>query len=140
MNIPINRNIDEFKDDFFKGLTFRQTCFSAITLFSGTAGFVIVNVAFGIPQAISIYVTIMCAAPWAVWGFIRIKGMSAKDYLQKRFYVMAHPIFLYRSAEGLCKAPPEETKNGKKKCRREKEKVGLCSPQGGEYLDYLQGS
>ena len=35
MLIPVNQNIDEYKDDFYKGLTLRQSVISLITIAVG---------------------------------------------------------------------------------------------------------
>ena len=35
MLIPVNQNIDEYKDDFYKGLTLRQSVISLVTVAVG---------------------------------------------------------------------------------------------------------
>ena len=39
MKIPVNKNIDVYKDDFFKGLSMRECLCALLTLVSGTAVF-----------------------------------------------------------------------------------------------------
>ncbi len=136
MNIPINRNIDEFQDDFYKGLSFRQTCFSAVTLVSGGAVFTFTYAILGIPQMLAVYLTIAAAAPWAAWGFIKIKGMPVNTYLKKRRELGKNPVLLYRSCEGRASEGAARMER-KKKIRRQKKrdkKAVLCSPQKGAYL------
>lgn len=131
MNIPINRNIDEFRDDFYKGLSFRQTCFSVLTVGAGGAAFVFTKVILGIPQMIAVYITIAAAAPWAVWGFIKIRGMPANVYLKKR-KLKKVPILLYRSTEGSFQKEAHPEKKEKKQKKQDR-KVMLCPPQEGMY-------
>ena len=39
MKIPVNKNIDVYKDDFFKGLSMRECLCALLTVASGTAVF-----------------------------------------------------------------------------------------------------
>lgn len=132
MNISINRNIDEFRDDFYKGLSFRQTCFSVLTVGAGGVAFVLTKVILGIPQMIAVYITIAAAAPWAVWGFIKIRGMPANVYLKKTRKLKKVPILLYRSTEGSFRKETHP-KTKEKKQKKQDRKVMLCPPQEGMY-------
>lgn len=137
MNIPINRNIDEFQDDFYKGLSFRQTCFSAVTLVSGGTVFTFTYAILGIPQMLAVYLTIAAAAPWAAWGFIKIRGLPVNVYLKKRRALGRNPVLLYRSCEGRTEVAGAARIERKQKTRGQKKrdkKAVLCSPQKGVYL------
>ena len=50
MQIPVNKNIDDYKDDVFKGLTLRQAAMAALTVASGILGFAIGHFLLGLPQ------------------------------------------------------------------------------------------
>lgn len=95
MKIPVNKNIDEYKDDFFKGLTLRQTVAAASTLVVGIGGFFLVHLLFGIPQSISLYIVMPLAFAVGASGFLEIHGMSPYQYISKKIRITREP--LYRS-------------------------------------------
>ena len=43
MKVQVNQNIDSYKDDFFKGLTFRQTAVSVIGVSVGAGIFLVLT-------------------------------------------------------------------------------------------------
>ena len=63
MLIPVNQNIDEYKDDFYKGLTLRQSVISLVTVAVG----------------VLVYLALTIAA----YGFLKIHGMNIAEYLRK---------------------------------------------------------
>lgn len=74
MKIPVNKNIDVYKDDFFKGLSMRECLCALLTLVSGTAVFFLSDSLLRLPQEVSLYcalpVSFLCAAS----GFLKISG------------------------------------------------------------------
>ena len=123
MIIRINKNIEEYKDDFWKGLTFRQTVFSVVTVILGAGSFFIANVIIGLPQMVSIYVAILFALPCALMGFMKIHGMTILQYLHCRRKVMEAPLFLYQSEKSVCSPVIKGQEPVKKKKKDKKEKV-----------------
>lgn len=93
MKIPVNKNIDEYKDDFFKGLTLRQTVSAAITLAVGIGVFFLCS-AIGIPQGISLYLAMPLAFVTGASGFLEIYGMTPLRYIRKRLRIMRHPLYI----------------------------------------------
>lgn len=93
MKIPVNKNIDEYKDDFFKGLTLRQTVSAALTLAVGIGVFFLCS-AIGIPQGISLYLAMPLAFLTGASGFLKIYGMTPPQYIRKRLRIMRHPLYV----------------------------------------------
>ena len=94
MKVAVNKNIDDYKDDFFKGLTFYQTVMSVLALVSGTAVFFICFGMFGIPQSVSLYLALPAAFIFAASGFLKIDGMAPITYLKKRLYCIRNPLYV----------------------------------------------
>lgn len=101
MNIHVNKNFDEYKDDFFKGLPPRETLFGALTLLSGAGSFVACTLLFDMPQLISTYITILFTAPPAILGFFKIDNMSILKYCKKKRECKKNALFLYESEESI---------------------------------------
>jgi len=126
--IRINKNIEEYKDDFWKGLTFQQTIFSGVTVVLGTGSFFIANLTIGLPQMVSIYVAILFALPCALMGFKKIHGMTILQYLHCKKKVMNTPLLIYQSEKSVCIPSVQEQDPIKKEKKDKKEKVLFETP------------
>ena len=84
MLIPVNQNIDEYKDDFYKGLTLRQSVISLITVGVGALVYMTLTMVLGLPQSLSLYMTLPVVFPIAAYGFLKIHGMNIAEYMRKR--------------------------------------------------------
>jgi len=96
MQIPVNKNVEKYQDDFFKGLTFHQTFFSILTIIAAVGGFLFFRFLVHLPNDICIYAAIPIAIPPAAIGFVKIQGMSPLDYFKAKWKVKNNPIFLFR--------------------------------------------
>ncbi|MSS14018.1 PrgI family protein [Porcincola intestinalis] len=83
MLIPVNQNIDEYKDDFYKGLTLRQSVISLITIAVGAAVYLTLTGVLHLPQSLALYLTLPVVFPIAAYGFLKIHGMNIAEYLRK---------------------------------------------------------
>ena len=54
MLIPVNQNIDEYKDDFYKGLTLRQSVISLVTVAVGVLVYLALTGLFHLPQSLAL--------------------------------------------------------------------------------------
>lgn len=95
MQIPVNKNMDEYKDDFFKGLTFKQTMICIAALGTGIGVFLFFYLWMGLGQNLSVYLTLPFVFPIAASGFLKIGGMGPREYFQKKKVVRHHPIYYY---------------------------------------------
>jgi len=95
MQIPVNKNIDNYKDDFFKGLTMKQTLFAAMTLAVGVGVFCLMNMFFHLDATLSIYLSVPFCVPVAALGFLRPHGMSMREYSRRKKEIKAVPILYF---------------------------------------------
>lgn len=84
MQIQVNKNLDEYRDDFYKGLTLKQTVLSVLTVVVGTGVFLVFHKVCGIGQTTALYLSFPVALPVAVSGFLKIHGMTFSEYLKKK--------------------------------------------------------
>ncbi|MCD8154396.1 MAG: PrgI family protein [Clostridiales bacterium] len=96
MQIPVNKDIDDYKDDFFKGMTLRQTTMCVLTLAVGIGCYFLCNSVLGLPQTVSLYLVFPVALPFAAAGFLKIDGMPPLEYLKRRREVTQTPLYHYR--------------------------------------------
>lgn len=95
MQIPVNKNIDNYKDDFFKGLTMKQTLFAGLTLAVGVGIFAILNLVLHLDATLSIYLSVPFCIPVAAIGFLRPHGMSLNEYRIKKKEMKAMPVLYF---------------------------------------------
>ena len=108
MKIMVNDNIDEYKDDFYKGLTFRQTLFAGLAVMAGAAAFLIMHIFFGLPQSVALYAALPVVFPIAAAGFLKIHGMTLLEYLKARKAVRECPGYDYKPV--MVQVMEDETK------------------------------
>ena len=84
MTIPVNKDLDSYKDDFFKGLTLKQTALSVVSIAAGTGTFLAGTYLLKLDTSISFYLALPVVLPIAASGFLRIHGMTLPAYIKRR--------------------------------------------------------
>src|SRR5690606_30412927 len=79
LEVKINREIREYTESIFFGLSLRQFFFSALAVGVAIALYFMLRSRFGI-ETLS-WVCVLGAAPFAALGFIRYHGMNAEQLL-----------------------------------------------------------
>lgn len=97
MQISVNKNLDEYKDDFYKGLTLRQTVLSIVTVTVGTGIFLLLHSICGMGQTAVLYLSILAALPFAASGFLKIHGMSLQEYFRRKREVTGQIMYRFES-------------------------------------------
>ncbi|MCC8051573.1 MAG: PrgI family protein [Clostridiales bacterium] len=146
MQIPVNKDIDEYKDDFFKGLTMRQTIVCAVTVAVGVCSFLLFSAVLRLPQTISLYLVFPVALPVAAVGLWKIDGLSPLEYLKRKRSVTRTPIYRYKPLVfgameqngGMVEADADKM-SGNQKGEKQKEikkmnKIGMLGPAEEETL------
>lgn len=95
MQIPVNKNIDHYKDDFFKGMTMRQAIFCIATVVTGAAAFLFFYMYLKLPVMAAIYLMLPIAFPVAAAGFLQIGGKSPGEYFKLRARTKKTPLYLF---------------------------------------------
>ena len=79
MEVKINREIREYTESVFFGLSLRQIIFSVCALAVAVAGFFLLKPALGTET--TSWICILAAAPFAALGFIKYNGMTAGKFV-----------------------------------------------------------
>lgn len=79
MEIKINREIRDYHESMFMGLSLRQTIFSVMAILVAIGLYFWLNPILG-TETVS-WVCILGAAPFAALGFVSYHGMSAEKFL-----------------------------------------------------------
>jgi hypothetical protein len=95
MQIQVNKNIDDYKDDFFKGLTLQQTVSAAATLAAGGGTFALLTYSLKLPATLALYGAFPVAFPIAASGFLKIHGMGIAEWFKGKKRVKDRPLFVY---------------------------------------------
>ena len=120
MMIPVNQDIDSYKDDFFKGLTMRQTLFAvaAVVVSGGLLAFFLLYLKLN--ASVAMYLTLPVAFPIIAVGFIKIHGIPLGEYLKRKKRVQQQSSFFYQpemvfwSNQGMLPKEEAEDKSGRK--------------------------
>lgn len=127
MQTPINQDIDKFKDDFFKGLTMKETMW-------GAAGFLVGVILIGfqyfylhIPVEIAVFIALPFIAILAINGFYTRNGLSFIQLTLLKFKISKSPTLVYKCPdprdekikkfEKILEEKKGEKKNGTKKTK-----------------------
>ena len=79
MEVKINREIREYTESMFFGLTLRQFIFTVLAAATYIISYFILRPVIGI-EAVS-WVCMLTAVPFAVLGFVRYNGMPAEKFI-----------------------------------------------------------
>ena len=79
MEVKINKDIREFSESIFFGLTMRQFIFSLLACIVAVILYFLLKPFFGI-ETLS-WICILGAAPFAVLGFVKYNGMTAEKFI-----------------------------------------------------------
>ena len=79
MEVKINREIREYTESMFFGLTLRQFIFTVLAAAASIISYFLLKPVIGI-EAVS-WVCMLTAVPFAVLGFVRYNGMPAEKFI-----------------------------------------------------------
>jgi len=79
MEIKINREIRDYTESMFFGMSLRQCVFSALAVAIAVGLYFILNPRLG-TETVS-WVCVLGAAPFAAMGFVKYNGMTAEQFL-----------------------------------------------------------
>ena len=95
MMIPINKNFDSYKDDFFKGLTMRQTLFTVATAAIVTVSMLVCQMVLHLNSTISFYISFALAFPVIATGFLKIQGMTFVEFIRQQRDARRQPVYFF---------------------------------------------
>ena len=95
MEVKVNKDIREFSESIFFGLTMRQFIFSILACVVAVGLYFVLKPHFGV-ETLS-WVCILCAAPFTTLGFIKYNGMTAEKaliaFIKSEFLIPKHLTF-----------------------------------------------
>lgn len=95
MEVKINKDIRQYSESIFFGLSMRQFIFSILACLVAVGLYFILRPYFGI-ETLS-WMCILGAAPLAVLGFVKYNGMTAEQFLvawfRSKFLMPSHFVF-----------------------------------------------
>ena len=122
MEVKINREIREYTESMFFGLTMRQFIFSVLALAASVLSYFLLRPLAGL-EAVS-WICMLAAVPFAVLGFVRYNGMPAEKFIMawiRSEILMPKKLYFGNSnlyMELLKQAENEKKKNRKKKIKK----------------------
>lgn len=99
MNIPINKDIEAYRDDFMQGFTMRETLFVAVGAGIIIGVDVLVWQLTGLSPDLCVYVGIPFGMPFILIGFIKVQGLTFFNYIKEIMYVKKTKMLLYDAEE-----------------------------------------
>lgn len=114
MEVKINKEIKNYSEKMFFGLSIRQFVFSLCACAVAVGIFFLLRPYLG-TEAVS-WICILCAVPFAVLGFVKYNGMTAEKFIsawiKSEFLI---PKRLYFKAKNIyCKILEESRKEKKR--------------------------
>ena len=95
MEVKINKDIRQYSESIFFGLSMRQFIFSILACLVAVGLYFILRPYFGI-ETLS-WMCILGAVPFAVLGFVKYNGMTAEQFLvawfRSKFLMPSHFVF-----------------------------------------------
>lgn len=96
MQIPVNTNIDKYKDDFFKGFSAKETGYAAVILLIYLICYVVLTALFYIPQTLAMYLSLPLPLLAGMVGMMKLTGHDMAGNLLKRYQIRKMPVYLYQ--------------------------------------------
>jgi hypothetical protein len=96
MEVKINREIRDYTESMFFGLSLRQFSFSIMAILVSVGAYFLLNPYLG-TETIS-WVCVLIAAPFAAMGFIKYNGMTAEQFAWAWFcseFLMPKKLMFY---------------------------------------------
>jgi len=139
MEVKINRDIREFSESIFFGLSLRQFIFSILACIVAVILYFVLKPYLGI-ETLS-WVCILGAAPFAVLGFVKYNGMTAEKLLiafikseflmpkrltfkaENIYYEILKPTIDRRLKQGILKPQKKKKEKNKKKQKKNKKEA-----------------
>ena len=118
MTKTINPDVAAFKDDFFKGLSFRECVFGGSALFTGVGGILLLHFYFGVGINTAITLCMPVIGIIGLCGFYHKNGLTLAQLVRRSIKLMFQKPYVYETRNQLKEL--EVQTNGNRKKRRKK--------------------
>lgn len=100
MNKEMNQDIGAIKDDFFKGLTFRECIYGVCAFALGAGGVFVLVFVFGVNVNLAITLCIPVIAAVGLCGFYSRNGMTLPTIIRKKIKLYRQKPLTFCSRQG----------------------------------------
>ena len=108
MEIKVNREIRQYTESLFLGLSLRQLIFSALAIIVAVAVYFLLGGIVGVETRS--WLCVLCAAPFAALGFVSYNGMTAEKLFMSIIKYLITPKVLKYETDNLYESLTEEAK------------------------------
>lgn len=127
MEVKINKDISEYTESVFFGLSLRQCVFSALAVLVAVGVYFLLRPRIGV-ETLS-WLCILGAAPFAAFGFVKYNGMTAEQFLVTWFrtVILEPKVLVFQSKNYYYDAVKSEIEKQKKEvyCRHDADKENI---------------
>lgn len=94
MEIKVNREIREYNEAIFMGLSLRQVLFSLLAIGVAVLVYFLLRARFAL-ETLS-WICVLCAAPFAAFGFVRLNGLYLEQLLLPCKTLLVPSVLLFQ--------------------------------------------
>lgn len=130
MQTPINQDFDKYRDDFFKGLSKRETLWGALAFIVGATCIALMFLYLHIPIELAVFLSLPFMAPIALNGFYKKNGMYFIQVIKLKFKIKNSQTLVLKcddprteKIQAMEKIYAEQNQKQKGKNKNGKEKV-----------------
>lgn len=127
-DILIDDNYDEMKENFFKGLTRRQTVYGSLTVILGAGLYYLFSMILRLPQIAALYLAIACVIPVAANGFLTIYDMTVVNFIKLYVKTKNGQGLIYLSEEADVRESGRITESNFSE-KTEERRTGTCKTE-----------
>ena len=115
MTKTINPDVAAFKDDFFKGLSFRECIFGGSALLVGVGGILLLHFYFGLGINSAITICMPVIGIIGLCGFYHKNGMTLVQLVRSTIRLMFQKPYVYETRNCLKEWEAEDEEKGTKR-------------------------
>lgn len=108
MEIKVNREIRQYTESLFLGLSLRQLIFSVLAIIVAVAVYFLLGSVVGVETRS--WLCVLCAVPFAALGFVSYNGMTAEKLFMAIIKYLITPKALKYETDNLYESLTEEAK------------------------------
>lgn len=120
MTKTINPDVAAFKDDFFKGLSFRECVFGGSALLVGVGGILLLHFYFGMGINSAITLCMPVIGIIGLCGFYQKNGMTLAQLVKSTIRLIFQKTYVYETRNSLYEM--EEMNDGAKRSKKRNRK------------------
>ena len=118
MTKTINQDVSAFKDDFFKGLSFRECLYGGGALAAGAGGILLLHFYFGLNINVSVTFCMPVIGIIGLCGFYKKNGMTLIEIIRNVIRLIRQKPFTYETRNVIKEGMEGFDREGRKKRKK----------------------